>query len=177
LKTLADCHDCSADLAGLVHRGNSGWPLSSLDQRLCRIAGSTVAGAIRKSERPNPNRAYGQKIETAENTRVPVPAHLAPCRQQRCLRYDIAKPRREWQGKPRTNILTIRDGVAEEIETYFRKIIAQIGDDPLSRPPVAGRTGVHVAALVYYPFKIFYRVFDDSVRILHIRHTARRQWK
>jgi len=55
--------------------------------------------------------------------------------------------------------------VAEEIETHFRKIIVQIGDDPQSRPPVSGRAGVHVAALVYYPFKIFYRVFEDSVRI------------
>jgi toxin ParE1/3/4 len=69
------------------------------------------------------------------------------------------------------------DAVAEEIGAYFRKIITQIGDDPLSRPPVAGRSGVHVAALVYYPFKIFYRVFEDRVRILHIRHTARQQWE
>lgn len=69
------------------------------------------------------------------------------------------------------------DAVAEEIEAYFRKIIAQIGNDPQSRSPVFGRAGVHVAALVHYPFKIFYRVFEESVRILHVRHTARRQWE
>jgi toxin ParE1/3/4 len=69
------------------------------------------------------------------------------------------------------------DAVAAEIETYFRKIIAQIGNDPQSRPPVSGRANIHVAALVYYPFKVFYRVFEDSVRILHVRHTARRQWE
>ena len=69
------------------------------------------------------------------------------------------------------------DAVAEEIETYFGKIIAQIGDDPQSRSAVFGRVGVHVAALVHYPFKIFFRVFEKSVRILHVRHTAQRQWE
>jgi toxin ParE1/3/4 len=69
------------------------------------------------------------------------------------------------------------DAVVAEIERYFRKIIAQIGHEPQSRPPVFGRAGVHVAVLVYYPFKVFYRVFEDSVRILHVRHTARRRWE
>jgi plasmid stabilization system protein ParE len=27
-----------------------------------------------------------------------------------------------------------------------------------------------------YPYKIFYRLRDDAVEILHIRHTARRAW-
>jgi hypothetical protein len=30
--------------------------------------------------------------------------------------------------------------------------------------------------LVRYPFKMFYRIAGDAIRILHIRHTARRPW-
>ena len=37
--------------------------------------------------------------------------------------------------------------------------------------------GVHVAALVRYPYKILYRTLDDGVRILHIRHTSRQVWE
>jgi plasmid stabilization system protein ParE len=33
------------------------------------------------------------------------------------------------------------------------------------------------AALVRYPYKIFYRILDDGVRILHIRHTSRPAWE
>ena len=32
------------------------------------------------------------------------------------------------------------------------------------------------AALVRYPFKVFYTVADETVTILHIRHAARRPW-
>jgi toxin ParE1/3/4 len=69
------------------------------------------------------------------------------------------------------------DLVAAELEAYLRKIISQLANDPMSRPPVFGRRGVHAAALVRYPYKLFYRVFDDRVRILHIRHTAQRPWE
>jgi toxin ParE1/3/4 len=68
------------------------------------------------------------------------------------------------------------DLVAAEIEAYIRKIISQIANDPGSRPLVFGRRGVHAAALVRYPYKLFYRVFEDRLRILHIRHTSQRPW-
>jgi plasmid stabilization system protein ParE len=35
---------------------------------------------------------------------------------------------------------------------------------------------MRVLPLVRYPFKVFYRIAGDTVRILHIRHTARRPW-
>jgi plasmid stabilization system protein ParE len=35
---------------------------------------------------------------------------------------------------------------------------------------------VRVKFLVRYPYKIFYRVRDDVVEIVHIRHTSRRPW-
>jgi toxin ParE1/3/4 len=67
--------------------------------------------------------------------------------------------------------------VAAEIETFFHHVIAQIAIDPSSRPQLVGRRGIHVAVLVRYPFKIFYRVLDDHIRILHVRHTAQRPWE
>ena len=35
---------------------------------------------------------------------------------------------------------------------------------------------MHVIPLVRYPYKIFYRILADRIRILHIRHTSRRPW-
>jgi len=68
------------------------------------------------------------------------------------------------------------DRVAEALEARIRAVIERISRDPLSAPAVELRPGVHMVPLVRYPFKIFYRVFEDVVRIEHIRHTARRPW-
>jgi len=68
------------------------------------------------------------------------------------------------------------DRVAEALEGRIRTVIEHIRRDPLSAPEIEGRPGRHAVPLVRYPFKIFYRVFEDRVRILHIRHTARRPW-
>jgi plasmid stabilization system protein ParE len=68
------------------------------------------------------------------------------------------------------------DRVAENLEARIRAVINRISSAPLSAPEVEGRPGTHVVPLIRYPFKIFYRVLDDRVRIQHIRHTARRTW-
>lgn len=68
------------------------------------------------------------------------------------------------------------DRVAEALEGRIRAVIERISIDPLSAPEIEGRPGRHVVPLIRYPFTIFYRVFEDRVRILHIRHTARRPW-
>ena len=67
--------------------------------------------------------------------------------------------------------------VAIAVEVRIREIIAQIREHPEGRPPVIERPGVHVAAVVRYPYKIFYRVFEDRVKILHTRHTSRPAWE
>ena len=69
------------------------------------------------------------------------------------------------------------DRVAEALETRIRALIERISRDPLSAPEIEDRPGVHVVPLIRYPFKIFYRVLEDRVRIQHIRHTARRPWQ
>jgi len=66
--------------------------------------------------------------------------------------------------------------VTAALEARIREIVAHIAEHPEAAARVAERPGMHVAPLIRYPFKIFYRVLEDRVRILHIRHTARRPW-
>jgi plasmid stabilization system protein ParE len=68
---------------------------------------------------------------------------------------------------------TYGDQVAEALERRIGAVIRHVAEHPLSAPIVEGR---HVVPLRRYPFLIFYRVLDDRVRILHIRHIARRPW-
>jgi toxin ParE1/3/4 len=69
------------------------------------------------------------------------------------------------------------DRVAEALESRIRAVVDRISREPLSAPEVEQRPGLHVAPLIRYPFKVFYRVFDGRLRIVHIRHTARRPWR
>jgi plasmid stabilization system protein ParE len=68
------------------------------------------------------------------------------------------------------------DRTAEALGLRVRAVIDRISTDPLSAPEIEQRPGMHVVPLIRYPFKVFYRVLDGRVRILHIRHTARRPW-
>jgi toxin ParE1/3/4 len=68
------------------------------------------------------------------------------------------------------------DQVAAAVEARIREIIMHIAEYPEAAPRVEQRLGVRVIPLVRYPYKLFYRVFADRVRILHIRHTSRRPW-
>jgi hypothetical protein len=43
-------------------------------------------------------------------------------------------------------------------------------------PRLEQRPDVRMMPLVRYPYKIFYRILGDTIRILHIRHAARRPW-
>jgi plasmid stabilization system protein ParE len=66
-------------------------------------------------------------------------------------------------------------GGARNVAASIREALAQLGDQPLS----GYRTDnpeVRVMFVVRYPYKIFYRVRETVVEILHIRHTSRRAW-
>ena len=68
--------------------------------------------------------------------------------------------------------------VSIALEARIRDVVARIAKNPEIGARLAERPGIRVVSLVRYPFKIFYRVLDDrGVRILHVRHTARRPWK
>jgi toxin ParE1/3/4 len=62
--------------------------------------------------------------------------------------------------------------------TFERRLTAiehRIGEFPLSAPEVAQRPGVRVAAIPKLPYRLFYSVESDEIKILSIRHTSRRR--
>jgi toxin ParE1/3/4 len=62
------------------------------------------------------------------------------------------------------------------LEARIRGVIDTIAKAPESAPRVEGTTDMRVVHLVRYPFSVFYRIIGDTVRILHVRHAARRPW-
>ena len=64
--------------------------------------------------------------------------------------------------------------VAEAVGRRFVDVMERVRGAPFSAPRVAHRSEVRVAAVVRYPFRIFYRVRGDVIHIVHIRHTSRR---
>jgi toxin ParE1/3/4 len=66
--------------------------------------------------------------------------------------------------------LAFGEKVAAAVQIRIREVVTQIVDAPESAPQVVDRPGVRIVPLVRYPYKIFYRVLDDRVRILHVRH-------
>lgn len=67
-------------------------------------------------------------------------------------------------------------GVGAAVERRLRLVVAHIVRWPDSMRASANRAGVRVAPLGGYPYKIFYRVRDDAVEILHVHHSAREPW-
>ncbi len=67
-------------------------------------------------------------------------------------------------------------GLGAAVERRVRIVVAHIARWPESMRSSAHRSGVRVASLGRYPYKIFYRTRDDAVEILHIHHTARAPW-
>jgi toxin ParE1/3/4 len=63
--------------------------------------------------------------------------------------------------------------IAESIERRFREVIDRVCRMPDAAPHVSQRSQVRVVTVVRYPFRIFYRVRENTVDILHIRHTSR----
>jgi toxin ParE1/3/4 len=68
------------------------------------------------------------------------------------------------------------DQVAYAVELRILRVIAHIAQNPKAGAPVTERPGMRVVPLIRYPYKIFYRILKDRVKILHIRHTARKPW-
>jgi toxin ParE1/3/4 len=68
--------------------------------------------------------------------------------------------------------------VGDKIAVRIKEVIARIVLMPGSGRPVTQRPGVRVVSLLHYHYNIFYfyAVTDETIRILHIRHTSRRAW-
>ena len=64
--------------------------------------------------------------------------------------------------------------LAAAVEARIQEVIAHLAEHPEAAARVAERPGIRVMPLIRYPYKIFYRVLESRVRVLHIRHSARR---
>ena len=62
---------------------------------------------------------------------------------------------------------------AQVVKRTIERRIAQLADFPLIAP-VTDIPDVREMTVVRFPYKIYYLVDNDEVRILHIRHTSRR---
>lgn len=67
-------------------------------------------------------------------------------------------------------------GGARNVIASIRAAVAQLGEQPHSGYSTDDPS-VRVKFIGQYPYKIFYRVSDDTVEIIHIRHTARQPWQ
>ena len=74
-------------------------------------------------------------------------------------------------------LMVVDPDVARAVGARIEQVIDGIARNPLSAPHLAKRPEVRMALVLRYPYKIFYRVRGDAIEILHIRHTARRQWE
>jgi plasmid stabilization system protein ParE len=66
--------------------------------------------------------------------------------------------------------------IAPAVEQRIRAVVARIARWPESARRSAKRPGVRIVPIGRYPYKVFYRVMDDAIEILHIHHVARRPW-
>jgi toxin ParE1/3/4 len=64
---------------------------------------------------------------------------------------------------------------AQEIKTFLEKRISALGDLEI-RHRVIPKLGVHALWVGRYPYIIYYRVDNEEISIVHIRHAARRSW-
>jgi toxin ParE1/3/4 len=64
-------------------------------------------------------------------------------------------------------------GGARNVAASIRDAVAQLREHPLSGYQTDD-PAIRVLFIVRYPYKIFYRV-RETVEILHIRHTSRRE--
>jgi plasmid stabilization system protein ParE len=63
---------------------------------------------------------------------------------------------------------------AANVEARFEKVFRMISEHPFGSQQVENRPGVRRAPLVDYPYVIYYRIREDRVEVLRIRHGARR---
>lgn len=65
--------------------------------------------------------------------------------------------------------------VAYPLKQRLRAVIARVGQWPESARQVEQRPDVRVVPLLRYPYRLFYRINDGRVEILHIHHAARQE--
>src|SRR5262245_42032773 len=67
-------------------------------------------------------------------------------------------------------------GLGAALERRLRLVVTHIGRWPYSARRSSANVDIRVMPLGRYPYKVFYRVTDAAIQILHIHHTAREPW-
>ena len=76
-----------------------------------------------------------------------------------------------------TGWLTLRyPGLGSAVERRLHIVLTHIGRWPHSARRSASHADIRVMPLGRYPYRIFYRVSEDAVQVLHIHHAARAPW-
>ena len=65
---------------------------------------------------------------------------------------------------------------ASAVVAAIRSRIAWLAEFPLMARQT-DEPGVRALSIVRYPYRVYYEVATDEVRILHVRHTRRRRWE
>jgi toxin ParE1/3/4 len=64
---------------------------------------------------------------------------------------------------------------ARAIVGLIKQRIEQLGDQPY-KGRGTNRPGIYMLWITPYRYRVFYRIDDDEVVVIHIRHTSRRPW-
>jgi toxin ParE1/3/4 len=65
---------------------------------------------------------------------------------------------------------------ARNVKRAIHRTLELVGEHPqVGR--VLGETGIRILRVGRYPYLIYWTIESDEVRIIHIRHGARRPWK
>jgi plasmid stabilization system protein ParE len=62
----------------------------------------------------------------------------------------------------------------EPLERRIGSVLARIAKWPTSAREVDERPGIRVVPLLRYPFRLFYRIENGTVEILHIHHASQK---
>ena len=73
-------------------------------------------------------------------------------------------------------LITHFPAVAPLLAKRINDTVARIRRWPQSARTSAGRPNVRVVPLGRFPYKIFYRVREDAIEVLHVHHGARQPW-
>ncbi len=62
---------------------------------------------------------------------------------------------------------------ASAVKSAIERSIRYLADFPFIAP-ITEATGIHELTIIRYPYKVYYRIENDEVWIVHVRHTSRR---
>lgn len=64
---------------------------------------------------------------------------------------------------------------ARAFKAFIKNRVSRLAQFPHRNRVVAG-IGVHAHWLGRYPYIVYYRIVEDEIQIVHIRHTSRQPW-